>query len=279
MVESRVLISLWSLFLLSCSFSKPPNVIYQQYQLDYAYAIQPEKVEVSLKNTIPCPVRIWVQPEDSIWKTHFDALNPIVLQAYEETTLWIPKNHLPKSSQVKFGSRLGDLTTPINLQKVELPFLKGKEYTLIQGYNSMPTHNTDWSRYALDFGLAVGDTICSAADGFVVGVIEDYKRGGAGREWKDFGNFICIYHPSSGIFTQYAHLMYKGSFVEVGDKVKAGQKIGLAGRTGQTNIEHLHFNCLKPENSEAGLISIPIDSIGPYRTADLKRHQVIRNGL
>ena len=45
----------------------------------------------------------------------------------------------------------------------------------------------------------------------------------------------------------------------------------------RTNIEHLHFNCLKPIDSKDELISIPIDSIGKYKIADLERYDVLRN--
>lgn len=264
------------LLLVGCNAAKLPKERLSQYELDNSYKFTDDGLEVHLHNTLYCPVRIWVQPEDTLLKSHFDQINPITLPPLRDTIIKVETKEAT-IKEVAFASRLGDTSKKINTNRVGLPYPKNKEYRLIQGYNSTPTHNTDWSRYALDFSLAIGDTICSATQGYVVGVVEDYKSGDTGREWKNFGNFITIYDPKSGLFTQYAHLKYKGSFVSVGDKVELGQNIGLAGMTGQTNIEHLHFNCFKPVHSEDGLISIPLDSIGDYRISEIKRNDLIKN--
>jgi len=260
----------------ACNSSKVPRERISQYNLVTKFSFRNNELEVYIQNTLRCPVRFWVQPKDLGLKSHFDNLNPIRLNPLQDSLITVEVNNL-ETEEISFASRLGDTNQLITANRVELPFLRNKEYKLIQGYNSNPTHNTDWSRYALDFGLAIGDTICAATPGYVVGVVEDYKYGGEGREWKNFGNFITIYDISSGLYTQYAHLKYKGSLVNVGDEVEAGQIIGLAGMTGRTNIEHLHFNCLKPVNSQDGLISIPMDSIGRYKASDLKRNVVLRN--
>ncbi|MFE7645489.1 M23 family metallopeptidase [Streptomyces phaeoluteigriseus] len=53
-----------------------------------------------------------------------------------------------------------------------------------------------------------------------------------------FGNQVVVRHPD-GYFTQYAHL----SRIDVrkGGRVAAGQRLGLAGATGNTTGPHLHF--------------------------------------
>ncbi|MBD9246757.1 MAG: M23 family metallopeptidase [Prevotella sp.] len=53
-----------------------------------------------------------------------------------------------------------------------------------------------------------------------------------------YGNCIVIRH-SNGLETLYSH--QSRNLVKVGDKVKAGQVIGLTGRTGRATTEHLHF--------------------------------------
>jgi len=261
---------------ISCNLTKVPKKRLSQYQLDNKYEFINDRLEVRLNNTLQCPIRIWILSKDIKLKAHFDTINPITLKPLEDSVINVETNNV-NIKEVVFASRLGDINEIVNISKVELPFQKYKEYRFVQGYNSSPTHNTDWSRYAMDFGLAIGDTICSATSGYVVGVIEDHKRGGVGSEWKNFGNFITIYDQSTGLYTRYAHLKYKGSFVSVGDKIEVGQAIGLAGMTGQTNIEHLHFNCLKPIYSQDGLISIPLDSIGEYRISEMKRNDLIIN--
>jgi hypothetical protein len=263
------------LLLTGCIAAKLPEERLNQYQLDNSYEFNNDRLNVYLNNTLQCPVRIWVQPEDYQLKSYFDQINPITLQSLGDTIIEVATTDTVLK-KITFASRLGDTSKLIEVKKVELPYPKNREYRLIQGYNSTPTHNSDWSRYALDFDLAEGDTICSATQGYVVGVIEDYKYGGAGIKWKNFGNFITIYDSLTGLFTQYAHLKHKGSLVSVGDKIQLGQKIGIAGITGQTNIEHLHFNSLKPINSEDGLISIPIDSIGNYKISEIKRNDLLK---
>lgn len=264
------------LLVFGCTANKPPKEQLSQYQLGFDYAYQEGLLQVTLKNTLQCPVRFWVQSEHPALNTRLAEGNPILLGALQDTVLEI---EVPRSEKapLRIASRLGDPSKALRPVKMQLPFQKDRSYRLIQGYASEPTHNSDWSRYALDFGLAVGDTVCAAADGYVVGQVTDYRSGGPGEEWKNYGNFITLYHPESGLFTQYVHLKYRGSLVQPGDRVQAGQPIGMAGMTGQTNIEHLHFNCLKPANTEKGLVSVPLDSIGPYGISELKRYAPVQN--
>ena len=65
------------------------------------------------------------------------------------------------------------------------------------------------------------------------------------------GKFIWIYHPTSGIFSYYAH--NRAIFVKPGDVVKAGDKIAEVGRTGlnaykKRSPTHLHFSAFNIAN-------------------------------
>ncbi|MDZ7792491.1 MAG: M23 family metallopeptidase [Spirochaetia bacterium] len=53
-----------------------------------------------------------------------------------------------------------------------------------------------------------------------------------------FGNYIVIRH-AYGFATKYAHL--DNVYVEEGDVVTQGQKIGTMGNTGMSTGPHLHF--------------------------------------
>jgi murein DD-endopeptidase MepM/ murein hydrolase activator NlpD len=108
---------------------------------------------------------------------------------------------------LKFNSEVGNLNKGIIKEKFSLPFPKNRPYKIIQGYNGSHSHNTDYSRYAIDLSLKIGDTVCSAADGYVVGVIKDYELAGRTEAWVDYSNYITIYHPQRGPFTQYVHLI------------------------------------------------------------------------
>ena len=58
------------------------------------------------------------------------------------------------------------------------------------------------------------------------------------KPYYGYGNVIVVRHPS-GLETIYSHNLK--NFVKSGDVVKAGQPIGLTGRTGRATTEHLHF--------------------------------------
>lgn len=132
-------------------------------------------------------------------------------------------------------------------------------YKIIQGYNGSYSHSEPYHQYALDFNMKIGDTVCAADDGYVVGLIKDYKYSGTSKEWQqnDKSNYITLYHPLSGMFTQYVHLKHNGAFINIGDSVTKGEPIGLSGMTGYTDIAHLHFNVLIPEKDKK-LISYPV---------------------
>ncbi len=53
-----------------------------------------------------------------------------------------------------------------------------------------------------------------------------------------YGNIVIINH-GNGYETAYAHLYRR--FVEVGDRVRRGQTIGLVGATGNATGPHLHY--------------------------------------
>lgn len=82
--------------------------------------------------------------------------------------------------------------------------------------------------YGVDMAAPGGTPFYSAGDGIVV------QAGPAGG----YGNVIMIEHPD-GTTTVYGH--EEKIFVEVGEKVKAGQLIGAVGNLGQSTGYHLHF--------------------------------------
>ena len=72
------------------------------------------------------------------------------------------------------------------------------------------------------------DTIRAAFDG-VVRMSKPYYA---------YGNLVVIRH-ANGLETIYSHNCK--NLVRSGDVVKAGQPIGLTGRTGRATTEHVHF--------------------------------------
>jgi len=92
---------------------------------------------------------------------------------------------------------------------------------------------SDWHRdgtdhSGVDIKTFANDTVRSAFNGVVR----------LSRNYGGYGNVIVVRHPF-GLETVYSH--NSENFVECGDTVKAGQPIGLEGRTGRATTEHVHF--------------------------------------
>lgn len=258
-------------FLAGCQSSRLPSERYSQYDYRHSYSVENNELKVELGNPLHCPLRVWILTPNEDLQSRFNEVNPITVSDQSDTVLFF-KGISSIEDNISFSSRLGDLNKEIKNIPLELPFKTSYRYRIIQGNNTNYTHSTDWSRYAIDFSLKVNDTICAATSGFIVGVIDKYQFGGKGAKWRPFGNFITLYDPDSGIFTQYVHLTMGGSLVKVGDRIEQGQPIALSGKTGQTDIEHLHFNCLVPSSDNNGLKSIPFEFIGGYESQGFKRN-------
>lgn len=80
----------------------------------------------------------------------------------------------------------------------------------------------------IDFTVSTGTTVKAAGAGKVV-------TAGSGGS---YGNQIVIKHADN-TYSQYGHLSKIS--VSTGDRLKAGQKIGLSGATGNVSGPHLHF--------------------------------------
>ena len=80
------------------------------------------------------------------------------------------------------------------------------------------------------------------------------------------GRYIWLYHPSTGLFTYYAH--NRAIFVKPGDEVTQGQKIAEVGRTGfnafkKRSPTHLHFSTFKLADN----IPVPYNSFNQLKKA------------
>lgn len=79
-----------------------------------------------------------------------------------------------------------------------------------------------------DIKLSSGDSVRNAFDG----------RVRLAKRYSGYGNLVLVRH-NNGLETIYAHL--KTISVKVNDSVKAGDLLGLGGRTGRATTDHLHF--------------------------------------
>ncbi len=110
-----------------------------------------------------------------------------------------------------------------------LPWPAGSSYKVSQSPGGSYSHNTSYTRYAVDFALPLDATVISSAPG-VVRLASDRGDGFGKAVWVDHGDGAC---------TIYAHL--NSMSVGVGQQVGQGQLVGRAGNTGRSSGVHLHW--------------------------------------
>ncbi|WP_248723925.1 M23 family metallopeptidase [Seonamhaeicola sp. ML3] len=241
--------------MLSCS--KPPN-----NKGNVSFFELNDTTKVIYENKLPCPVFTKITNLKN-GKSNFIQSKP------NETSLIMQFNTSKKDSSLiletyKFSHYYGyhekGKQGYDTLHNYALPFPKGKRYKIIQGYNGSFTHNTDFSRYTIDFNLKIGDTITASRSGIVIKVIDTHNKQGTTKKYKPYGNFIMIYH-NDNTFAQYVHLKQHGALVKKGDSISINQPIGISGFTGLTTTPHLHFGVFKPTTNGFKSIPIILDSI------------------
>lgn len=121
------------------------------------------------------------------------------------------------------------------------PFEKSNEYRMnlahfnpgewsypLPGSKVISPYGGKRNHSGVDIKTVPNDKILAAFDGKVT----------MSGPYYGYGNCIVIKH-ANGLETLYSH--QSKNLVKVGDNVKAGQVIGLTGRTGRATTEHLHF--------------------------------------
>lgn len=126
------------------------------------------------------------------------------------------------------------------INKYKLPIDKNK---IIKVYkNKSLTHKI--YKNSVDFVCPVGTPIKAAADGIVIDIKIASNKGGYSRHFEKYENFIEIRHKNDE-YSYCGHIKKGGALVKIGEKVKAGQIIGVSGKTGWmanlVNEPHLHF--------------------------------------
>ena len=131
--------------------------------------------------------------------------------------------------------------------------------TIVSGFRGpgRPTHN------GVDLSVPKGTPVHAAADGIVLKVrcgatAPDGSDWGCARDGglniKGCGWYVDIMHAGS-VITRYCHMVTQ-PMVSPGQRVAAGQQIGLSGSTGHSSGPHLHFEVhLNGDSSGAGAVN------------------------
>jgi murein DD-endopeptidase MepM/ murein hydrolase activator NlpD len=245
------------LFFTRCS-SHLPLEKYQFFDFEVDYKLRNDSIIIYLTNPLACPLRVNLSSGISYLNQYLIS-EKIILNPFEKYSLKYPlkERAIINSNPFRYSTILGDPQFALADTSVRysFPFPPGKSSRILQGYHGDFSHNTPMQEYSIDFEFPLGDTVCAAREGIVVGIIEDYSIGGNNRKYKSYANYVIIYHDD-GTMAQYVHLEKNSVLVEIGDKVKKKQPIALVGLTGFTTTPHLHFNVILP--IDGGGISIPI---------------------
>ena len=187
-----------------------------------------------------------------------------VLPPLSSATLFKQQNSLLKRP-VKFHYVAGNPDTSPDNVPILPPFTDYKPMKISQGFNGKFSHNQVGNRYAVDIGMPVGTKITAVKEGIVIRAKDDYAYAGVSSPFFfDKANFIEILHVD-GSYAMYAHLLLGGVKVNVGDKISAGQLIGLSGNTGYSTGPHLHF--VIRHNDKGKIRSLPFKFLQKNKTA------------
>lgn len=138
---------------------------------------------------------------------------------------------------VVVGPKLGGGSFDIKDVSTVYPLEKKYPVNRDFGMDFHPIHKKYKMHQGVDVACPTGTKVRSIANGEVVRSDMNDSKG--------YGNFIVVKHNINGevLYSAYAHLSKRN--VNVGDKVKKGDIIGISGATGGVTGPHLHFEIRK----------------------------------
>lgn len=151
----------------------------------------------------------------------------------------------------------------------DLPFAPGQSFVVSQGYSGAFSHQGELE-FSLDFAMPEGTPIYAAREGIAVAVEALHSKGGPDPALQSKANSITLLHPD-GTLAHYAHLVYRGSLINVGQTVKRGDMIGFSGNTGFSSGPHLHFHVYRIRSARGEWESLPVEFMTAFGIETLQR--------
>lgn len=126
------------------------------------------------------------------------------------------------------------------LQLSEMPAILPADGPVVSGFGNRLHPILKYTRphNGIDILVPTGSSVVSPGDG----VIKEAGRGGG------LGNYVRIFHTSTGYLTTFAHLSEIPERIKPGLEVKRGEVIGLSGNTGLSKAPHLHYEVRDRKN-------------------------------
>ena len=218
---------------------------------NYPFSIDSEKTpkghRIVARNAGPAPVSVIVSLVDS-QRISTDRQFPLfVVVPPGGGTLFLGEVR-PAMSGVGYSFRtkytwiLGDFNAAQSPDAVyRLPYRDGMTFRIGQSPGGpITTHTSPDSQFAVDIPMPEGTPVLAAREGTVIYTEANQVYGAQVPDMMDKANEVRIQHVD-GTFAIYAHLAHGGGYVYAGQRVAAGQQIGLAGSTGYSSGPHLHF--------------------------------------
>lgn len=214
-------------------------------RVSFYYEQDTEGWEIFMDNDEYCPVSVQINFQLTNLKSSNGNNKVYVLPARSKknriTHLRIEKKAMKSSFSTEMQACFGayNQTTGDDFPYL-LPWGKGLEFTVVQGYFGTFSHEGEFS---LDFDLPEGTEVYPAREGVVVRVVDSNDKNCKTRKCADYNNYILVYHPD-GTFGLYNHLKKGGAMVAEGDEVRPETLLGYSGNVGWSSGPHLHFEVL-----------------------------------
>lgn len=218
---------------------------------NYPFSIDSEKTpnghRIVARNAGPAPVSVKVSLVDSQYISTDRHFPLFAVVPPGGGTLYLGEVHpampgVGYSFRTQYTWTLGDFNAAQSPDAVyRLPYRDGMTFRIGQSPGgTITTHNSPDSQFAVDIPMPEGTPILAAREGTVIYTEANQVYGAQVPDMMGKANEVRIQHID-GTFAIYAHLAHGGVYVYAGQRVAAGQQIGLAGSTGYSSGSHLHF--------------------------------------
>jgi murein DD-endopeptidase MepM/ murein hydrolase activator NlpD len=236
---------------------------------NYPFSIDSEKTpnghRLVARNAGPSPVSVRVAIIDTLNITTDRQFPIYVVVPPGGGTLYLGElrpaiSSASSSFRTQYTWTLGDFNANQSPDsQYRLPYRDGTTFRIGQSPNGpITTHTSPDSKFAVDIPMPEGTPVLAARDGTVIYAEANQVYGAQIPDMMSKANEVRILHID-GTVAIYAHLSHGGVYVYPGQRIAAGQQIGLAGSTGYSSGPHLHFAVQTVRKSGDGLqtVSLP----------------------